>query len=153
MINIFKWVFNHNTDWRLLSRKQHAIGIFLTFTILLVTCNSLVAMPKGLVKGILVDKEGNPFPKKVDVFLATILNDATGEMTLNTSWQSPLDESGAFLIKNVPPGKYALLFFLKNTGEFYFIYLSKDERFTFKISPDRGIDLGKIDASLGRRLQ
>lgn len=123
----------------------------LTFGVLILSaCNTLQAsppVPQGQVRGVLIDEEGNPFPEgEVDVFLATILDEASGEIQLNTSWQSNLDDSGEFLIEDVPSGKYCLVIFIKQNGTFG-VVLNEDERFAFEMPQDSGIDLGKVDAS------
>lgn len=122
----------------------------LTFVVLVLSaCSTLQAtpVPQGQVRGVLIDEGGNPLPdREVDVFLATILDEASGEIQLNTSWQSTLDDSGAFLIEDVPPGKYCLVIFFQQRGTFG-IVLNEDERFAFEMPQDSGIDLGKVDAS------
>lgn len=117
-------------------------------------CSVLQATPvsQGQVRGVLTDKEGQPLPDRVvDVFLATILDEKSGEIQLNNSWQSTLDDSGAFLIEDVPPGKYCLVLFLQQRAAFG-VVLNEDKLFTFEVPQDSGIDLGRVDASQIRLL-
>lgn len=169
MKSLFKSIFKSNPDIEFLKRAQQSIEegitnsgggkliklkyivIPLTVAIILVVYNFAIALPNGQVGGVLVDKKGRPFPNEVDVFFATIIDEASGKIEINTTWQSPLDDSGAFLIKDVPPGKYVLLLFSKKMGVFRFV-LKGDKPFSFEMSQDSGIDLGKIDASKVRQI-
>ena len=169
MKNFFKRIFKNNPVTELLKQMQQTIekGIInsgggsliklryialpLTVVIILVVCNSSIAALNGQVGGILVDREGHPFPKEVNVLLATLIDEASGKIKINTTWQSPLEASGAFLIKDVPPGKYVLLLFSKKRGVFWLV-LKGDKPFAFELSQDSGIDLGKIDASKVRQI-
>lgn len=134
-----------------MNRYQSLIIIWSFFTamLLIMGCRKggAPAVPNGQVKGILVDEEGHPFPSnEVDVMLATIPDEASDKIVLNTSWQSPVDDSGAFLIENVPPGKYCLVLFFKRRLNFG-VVLKEDERFTFEMAQKSGIDLGRVNAS------
>lgn len=119
----------------------------LMFVVLVLSaCSALqtFSVPQGQVRGILIDEEGHPFPEKnVIVLLATILDEESSKIQMNTSWQSNLDDSGAFLIEDVPSGKYCIIFY-----QFRFlIVLDEDEVFTFEVPQNSGIDLGRVDAS------
>ena len=82
----------------------------------------------------------------MDVFLATILDDTTDKIKLNTSWKSHLDDSGEFLIKDVPPGKHCVVLLFKQRGNFG-VVLKEDKLLAFEMPQDGGIDLGRVDAS------
>ena len=120
----------------------------LMFVVLVLSaCSAFLTspVPQGQVRGILIDEEGHPFPEKnVFVFLATILDEESSEININTSWQSNLDDSGAFLIEDVPSGKYCIAIFFQFR---FLIVTDEDDLFTFEMSQDSGIDLGRVDAS------
>jgi len=120
----------------------------LMFVVLVLSaCSTFLTspVPQGQVRGILIDEEGHPFPgKNVIVLLATILDEESSKSQMNTSWQSTLDDSGAFLIEDVPSGKYCLIIFYQFR---FLIVLDEDEVFTFEVPQNSGIDLGRVDAS------
>jgi len=169
MKSLFKSIFKSDPDIRFLKRIQQAIeeGIaisaessltefkyivtLLMTAALLVACSSSHAGTNGQVRGVLVDKEGHPFVQKVDVFIGKIDDEASGKINLDTTLQSPIDNSGAFQIKDVPPGKYVLMLFFKLRGGFG-VVLKKDKPFTFEVSQEGDIDLGEVDASQIRSL-
>jgi len=123
--------------------------VLLAVATCLIVCSCSSSVPSGQVQGVLVTEEGHPFPPNaVDVFLAAIPDETSDGMQLNTSWQSPIDDSGAFSIQDVPPGKYCIVLFDKNRATFS-VVLEEDVRFVFDLPQDRGIDLGKVDASHG----
>jgi len=122
----------------------------LTLVVLVLSASSALQanqVPQGQVRGVLTDGKGHPFAEKVDVLVAKILDEASGKIELNTSWKSPLDDSGAFLIKNVPPGNYCLVLFFKLRGVFGLVLKEEGKRFSFELPQNSGVDLERVDAS------
>lgn len=111
------------------------------------TVSLAAPVPQGQVRGVLIDEQGHPLSdREFDVFLATIIDEASGKVQLNTSWKSTLDDSGAFLIEGVPSGKYCLVIFFQQKGVFGGV-LNENELLVFEITQDSGVDLGRVDAS------
>jgi hypothetical protein len=103
-----------------------------------------VSVPRGQVRGILIDKAGRQFSNEIGVFLGEIR--AEGGVGVDFTRPSDLTDSGAFLIKDVAPGKYCLALYYKQSYTVGFV-LKEGKVLTFEMPQDRGIDLGRIDAS------
>ena len=100
-------------------------------------------LTKGQARGVLVDDKGHHFTNKYDVILGRVNDDET--ITINTNLQSRLDDSGAFLFKDLPPGKYAIYIFNKRSGSLGAV-VKGEKVFIFDMPNDKGIDLAPIFA-------
>jgi hypothetical protein len=131
--------------------SRNEIGSVLFAAAVCLIASSCSGVPSGQVQGVLVLEDGQTLPSgSVDVFLAAV-HDSSDQIELNTSWQSPVDAAGAFLIEDVPSGSYCIVLFNKSNAAFS-VVLEGEEPYTFDLPPDEGIDLRRVDASRGRSL-
>lgn len=132
--------------------------IYLTTGVLVVAVLAILMIPAaqiptGEVGGMLVEDDGQPFgDRMVSLILATVANETSGEVKLNTTWQSRLDDSGSFLIEDVPPGRYCLAVFCHRRGALLGFVFDSGGLYTFVMPEDAGVNLGSINASNVGRL-
>lgn len=110
---------------------------------------SEASIPQGQVMGILTDEEGNPWvnPSQIIwVILASVSEESNSDMQL-TDWHAGVDDAGAFLIEEVPPGRYCLVLNFQSDGISGAVLSDEEELMTFEMPSDSGVDLGKVDAS------
>ena len=111
------------------------------------TCFLQVVIPNGQVDGVLVEGDGQLFGDRMkSLFLAKVLDEASGKVGLNTTLQTRLDDSGSFLIEDVPEGRYYLVVFCNRRGVFLGFILDDGGLFTFTMPEGGGINLGKVNA-------
>ena len=104
-------------------------------------------LPAGVVTGSLFGSDGRPFGKGVQV-IPSARDDVNQQcMFSNDLIQKSVDtdKTGAFILSNLPPGKYCLML---DSGGVMGLVLSADKHsfFTFEVSGTAGLDLGKISA-------
>jgi hypothetical protein len=128
------------------------VMIFIFVALVLSACGtSEASIPQGQVTGILTDEEGNSWvnPDRIIlVLLASVSDGANGDMKLNPSWHASLDDTGSFIIEDVPPGQYCLVLHFQSDGISGAVLSDEEELMTFEMPSDSGVDLGKVDASL-----
>ncbi len=124
--------------------------ILILAALVLTTCGVITPVPSGQVRGILFEKD---LSSPVDVALAYI-DKTYGAVVVDFTLISTPNDSGDFIIENVPPGRYFLALCYKqstDTGEMIIteigLVFKEGKIFTFEMPQDSGIDLGRIDTS------
>lgn len=128
-----------------------SLGV-LVVAVLVIMMIPTTRIPAGQVGGMLVDDDGQPFgARTMSLFLATVVDETRGQVELNTTWKSRLDDRGSFSFEDVPAGRYCLAVFCHRRGALLGFVFDGGGLYTFSLPEDAGVNLGSIDASnIGR---
>ncbi len=105
---------------------------------------------KGSVKGILVTWDSKKAVAKMRVVLAQVEPNGDISLNINTSPQTTSDDTGAFVIKDVQPGKYELVVIVSTSQvqggqtavNFGFVNDDAGKIYVFDLKAGQVIDLG-----------
>ncbi len=146
-------MLSHKEEVHIMINKAVAISLgVLVVAVLVILMIPTTRIPAGQVGGVLVEEDGQPYgARTVSLFLATVVDEARGQVELNTTWKSRLDESGSFSFEDVPSDRYCLAVFCHRRGALLGFVFDGGGLYTFSMPENAGVNLGSIDASnIGR---